>query len=370
MSGLVRITDSAYRRVLRPQLFRLGGGDAEVAHERTLSMINWLGRVGPARRLTERVFGAAGADPVRVAGIDFGGRVGLAAGVDKNGVGVRAWGALGFGHVELGTVTAHPQPGQDRPRLFRLPTSRAIINRMGFNNAGARALALRLDEAGVRRGNRAVGAVVGVSIGKGKITPLDEAVPDYLSSLHHVAPYADYVAINVSSPNTPGLRSLQDKGFLAELVSALVSEAASLQADDPVPIMVKLAPDLTPSALEEAVSVCVDGGVSGLIATNTTLERRGIAMVDQHLADQAGGLSGAPLTRRSRSVVAHLRTLVDLPIIGVGGIMSADHAEAMIEAGADLVQLYSGFIYGGPGLVAATNNRLAGFERPTRRDGN
>lgn len=363
MGEAVRVLDGVYRHALRPQLFRLGGGDAEVAHERTLSMINWMGRTRPVRRLTERIFGTRGST-VRVAGIDFPGRVGLAAGVDKNGVGIRAWGALGFGHVELGTVTAHPQPGQQRPRLFRLPTSRALINRMGFNNRGARALGYRLDEAGVRRGNGAAGVVIGVSIGKSRITPLTDAVEDYLASLHQVAPYADYIAINVSSPNTPGLRSLQDKGLLTELVRALVAEATALDQQHPVPIMVKLAPDLTRAALDEAVGVCLDGGVSGLIATNTTIERRGIATVDEHLARQAGGLSGAPLTRRSRAMVAQLRGLVDLPIIGVGGVMQVDHAEAMLDAGADLVQLYSGFIYGGPGLVAATNQRI------TTRDGN
>ena len=178
-----------------------------------------------------------------MAGIEFPGVVGLAAGMDKNGVALRAWGALGFGHVELGTVTAHAQPGNERPRVFRLPRSRALINRMGFNNAGAAALAGRLDAAGVARGNRALGIPVGVSIGKTKTTPLAEAAEDYLTSLRLLAPYADYLAVNVSSPNTPGLRSLQDADTLAELVAALVGEARRIAAHGPgLPILVKLAP--------------------------------------------------------------------------------------------------------------------------------
>lgn len=294
---------------------------------------------------------------VTVSGIDFPGIVGLAAGLDKDGVGVAAWSALGFGHVELGTVTATAQPGNPRPRLFRLPESRAIINRMGFNNAGAASLANRLAAAGVRRGNSAVGIPIGVSIGKTKTTPLPGATDDYLTSFRLVAPYADYVAINVSSPNTPGLRSLQDRAALHELVVELVAEARLLagRSGTPVPLFVKIAPDLTNAALDEVLGVCVDGGVQGLIATNTTLSRDGLRPGDVGRADQPGGLSGAPLTVRARTVVHYLRTATDLPVIGVGGVITPADGRAMLDAGASLLQVYTGFVFGGPALVTALN---------------
>ncbi|MGD7707070.1 quinone-dependent dihydroorotate dehydrogenase [Microlunatus sp. Y2014] len=345
----------AYRAV-RPALFALGGGDAEVAHEATLAGVRRIGSIPPLRRLVAGAVGPRGAE-VDFAGLRFPGPVGLAAGMDKNGIAVPAWAALGFSHVELGTVTALAQPGNERPRLQRLRTSRAIINRMGFNNAGAQALADRLAGFGIERGNGAAGLIVGVSIGKSKVVELADAVPDYLTSLRAVAPHADYVAINVSSPNTPGLRSLQDKGFLTELVAALVAETRQLDRHAPVPVLVKLAPDLTDEAVDEAVTVCEDGGVAGLIATNTTIDRGGIAVRDRHLADQPGGLSGAPLTTRSRAFVSRLTRHSRLPVIGVGGIMTADHADAMLGAGATLVQVYSGLIYRGPGLVTEINRR-------------
>jgi dihydroorotate dehydrogenase len=276
--------------------------------------------------------------------------------MDKDGVGIKTWNSLGFGFVELGTVTAQPQSGNDRPRLFRLPESNAIINRMGFNNLGAAALAERLAAAEVSRGNLAVGIPIGISIGKTKKVPLEEAVEDYLAALHTVARYADYLAINVSSPNTPGLRSLQDARALAELISALVNEAWRLAAGAvPVPIFVKLAPDLTDAALEEVVGVCTEVGAEGLIATNTTLDRDGIA-ADQPLAVEAGGLSGAPLARRSRQVVRFLAGRTTLPIIGVGGIMSRDDGQAMLDAGASLLQIYTGYVYAGPSLVNDLNH--------------
>ena len=225
-------------------MFRAYGGDAEQIHEQTLTMINTL-RPQPARPWPGSPPCVPGTAPRVVAGIQFPGVVGLAAGMDKNGIGLRAWGSLGFGHAELGTVTAQPQPGNERPRLFRLPDSEAVINRMGFNNLGARALADRLAAAGVARGNQAAGIPLGISIGKTKIIPLAEAAEDYLTSLRVLAPYADYLAINVSSPNTPGLRSLQDADTLRELIKVLVGEAWRLAAGrNPVPIFVKLAPDL------------------------------------------------------------------------------------------------------------------------------
>lgn len=349
------IGDLGYRRVVRPVMFRAGSGDPELVHEQTLALIE---RVGESRaaRAAARLASVGRRHPVTVAGIEFPALVGLAAGMDKNGVGVKTWSALGFGHVELGTVTAEPQPGNDRPRLFRLRASQGVINRMGFNNLGAAALAGRLDAAGVQRGNRAVGLPVGISIGKTKTTPLAEATEDYLRSLRLLATHADYVAVNVSSPNTPGLRSLQDGAVLRELVTALVTEAARLsESAAPVPIFVKVAPDLTESALEEAIAVCVECGAAGLIATNTTLARDGLAAPDQWKAAEAGGLSGAPLTRRAREVVGFLAARTSLPIIGVGGIMTRDDGAAMLDAGARLLQVYTGYIYGGPALVRQIN---------------
>lgn len=349
MSSRVELLRYGYRGFVRPVLFRLGGGDPEVAHETTLRM---LARVGKHRltRAGVRLVVGAGGDPVTVAGIRFPNRVGLAAGMDKNGVAIGAWPALGFGHVELGTVTAHPQPGNPTPRMFRLPASGALINRMGFNNEGAAALARRLAVHSVYRGNNALGVPVGVSIGKSKVTGLDEAVADYVESFRAVAPHADYVAINVSSPNTPGLRALQDRSSLTDLVDALVAEA-----DGTLPIFVKLAPDLSEPALDELVEVCVTHGISGLIATNTTIERHRIVPAERSIATEPGGLSGAPLTPLSRQVVAYVRQRCDLPLIASGGIMRPADAQAMLDVGADLVQVMTGLIYAGPSLMAGIN---------------
>jgi dihydroorotate dehydrogenase len=349
------VSGAGYRRVVRPLLFRAFGGDAERAHETTLRVMSLLCRVPPARTAAASLW-ARHRSPVTMAGIDFPGLVGLAAGMDKNGVAVRAWGAIGFGHVELGTVTAHAQPGNERPRVFRLPRSRALINRMGFNNAGAAALADRLAAAGVARGNRAVGIPVGVSIGKTKTTPLAEAAEDYLTSLRLLARYADYLAVNVSSPNTPGLRSLQEADTLAELIGALVAEARRVATPGPgVPIMVKLAPDLTEDALEQALEVSEAAGAAGLVATNTTLARELIHPDEQARASETGGLSGAPLTDRARAVVTFLAKRTELPIIAVGGIMTPDDGQAMLDAGARLLQVYTGFVYAGPALVTELN---------------
>ncbi|HEY5822063.1 MAG TPA: quinone-dependent dihydroorotate dehydrogenase [Propionibacteriaceae bacterium] len=353
------ILDLGYRRVLRPLVFRAGSGDPEQVHEQTLDLIHRVGDSRVARNVVS-AFCVGRQHPVTVAGIEFPSVVGLAAGMDKNGVGLRAWAALGFGHVELGTVTARAQPGNDRPRVFRLKSSQGVINRMGFNNQGAPALADTLEAAGVVRGNGAVGLPLGISIGKTKLTPIAEATEDYLTSLRLLAGHADYVAVNVSSPNTPGLRTLQDADTLRELVSALVTESRVLAGGGtPVPIFVKVAPDLTESALEEVIGVCTESGAQGLIATNTTLGRDGLAAPDAWKSTQAGGLSGAPLTLRAREVVAFLAARTDLPIIGVGGIMTRDDGVAMLDAGASLIQLYTGYIYGGPGLVKALS-RLEG----------
>jgi dihydroorotate dehydrogenase len=329
---------SAFERAVRPVLFRLGGGDAEKAHEFTLNRLAGVAKRPRALALLHSRYGTSA--PVEAFGVKFPNPVGLAAGMDKNGLALPAWPALGFGFVEVGTVTAHAQPGNDRPRLFRLRDSEAIINRMGFNNAGAAVLAERLAALGP------LGVPLGISLGKSKVTPLEQAVDDYLTSYNLLRPYADYIAVNVSSPNTPGLRSLQDKTALSALLGALVGKT---------PVLVKIAPDLTEPAIAELLEVCLSGGAAGLIATNTTLARDGLAAADRSQAAEAGGLSGRPLTERAREVVrfVHQETGGRLPIIGVGGIVDPDDAARLFDAGASLVQLYTGFIYKGPALVKA-----------------
>jgi len=335
-----------FESTVRPVLFRLGGGDAETAHEFTLDRLARLG--GASRAMLRARYSTAA--PVELFGVRFPNRIGLAAGMDKNGVALPAWPALGFGFVEVGTVTAHPQPGNDKPRLFRLRDSEAIINRMGFNNAGAAALAARLDALGP------LDVPLGISLGKSKITPLENAVQDYLSSYELLHPHADYIAVNVSSPNTPGLRTLQDREAIAGLLSALVGKT---------PVLVKIAPDLAETAIAEVLEVCLRYGAAGVIATNTTLARDGLAATDQDRASEAGGLSGRPLTERARKIVhfVHTETGGKLPIIGVGGVMSADDASRLFDAGASLVQLYTGFIYRGPALVRAAARAAAAVAR-------
>ncbi|BCJ55748.1 dihydroorotate dehydrogenase (quinone) [Actinoplanes sp. NBRC 14428] len=325
-----------FETAVRPVLFRVGGGDAEKAHEFTLDRLAGLG--AGTRSLLRRRYAVNA--PVEVFGVRFPNPVGLAAGMDKNGVALPAWPALGFGFVEAGTVTAVPQPGNDRPRLFRLRDSEAVINRMGFNNEGAAALAARLAALGP------LGIPLGISLGKSKVTPLEEAVQDYLTSYELLHPYADYIAVNVSSPNTPGLRTLQDKSAVAALLGALVGKT---------PVLVKIAPDLAEPAIAELLEVCLAYGAAGVIATNTTLGRDGLAAADRPRAGEAGGLSGRPLAERARKIVhfVHQETGGRLPIIGVGGIMDADDAARMFDAGASLIQLYTGFIYRGPALVRA-----------------
>jgi dihydroorotate dehydrogenase len=350
-----------YERVARPLLFRL---EAERAHRIGLAGLAAASAVaGPLqrRRLAPRSGPGRRAGSATVFGIDFPSRIGLAAGLDKDGHALRAWPLLGFGFVEVGTVTAHAQPGNPAPRLFRLRADEAIVNRMGFNNAGAAALAVRLGRLG------RLPVPLGISLGKSKVTPVAEAVDDYLTSLRLLHQYADYLAINVSSPNTPGLRSLQEAGALADLVDALVAESAHLAgtAGRAVPLLVKVAPDLTEPALEELVAVCLDHGVSGLIATNTTLSRAGLRHPEPR-SDETGGLSGRPLFERAVKVVGRIHRQAGdrLPVIGVGGIAGSDDALRMLEAGAALVQIYSGLIYQGPALVRRIARALAATEQP------
>jgi dihydroorotate dehydrogenase len=333
-----------FERVVRPALFRIGGGDAETAHEWTLRRLAALSRRRPVLAVLRRRYAVQA--PVTVFGVEFPNPVGLAAGTDKDGVALPAWPALGFGFVEVGTVTWHPQPGNPRPRLFRLPASEAIINRMGFNNAGAAALAARLDAL------EALPVPLGISLGKSRATDLAEAVDDYAASYRVLRHHGDYFAVNVSSPNTPGLRRLQDRGQLDALLEALVGEK---------PILVKVAPDLSEQAIGDVLQVCTDRGAAGIIATNTTVRRDGLSAADAARADEPGGLSGRPLADRARKVVAfvHRQTGGRLPVIGVGGVTRPDDAARLRDAGASLVQLYTGFVYHGPGLVRSAARRLA-----------
>ena len=340
-----------YRHLLRPALFRLDR-DPEDAHERVLDWLAYTSRHPALTRALATTIRAGGEHGAReVFGLRFPNPVGLAAGLDKNGVAVPALAALGFGFVEIGTITAHAQPGNPRPRLFRLPSEEALINRMGFNNRGAEWVADQLARSAH------VAIPVGVSLGKSKVTPLDEATGDYLHSLDLLYPYGDYFAVNVSSPNTPGLRALQERDRLDALVRALVDRLRMAAAEEgrarPKPLLVKVAPDLDDTVLDELVDVCLTAGVSGLIAVNTTVSREGLgATIPERLREEAGGLSGRPLRARALEVVGRLNARAGgrLPIIGCGGIFTVDDARRMLDAGASLVQVYTSFIYEGPGL--------------------
>lgn len=327
---------------LRPLLFRL---PPETAHALTLAAIRLAGSVSPMCGLLRAWF-AVPSKPVQAFGYNFANPVGLAAGYDKDGLGWRGLACLGFGHIEIGTVTPKAQAGNPKPRIFRLPEEAALINRMGFPGRGAEFVARQLV------GKRPAGLILGVNIGKNKDTPLERSVEDYISLLRVFAPLADYLAVNVSSPNTVGLRKLQEREALEGLLKVLGEERA-IQAQSlnrHVPLLVKIAPDLNDGELEDALEVIQVCGMDGVIATNTTISRQGI---HSPLAEQSGGLSGAPLFARSLEMVSkiHAWTAGKLPIIGVGGVNSPSNAHKMLEAGAVLVQAYTGLVYSGPGLV-------------------
>ncbi|HEY1898663.1 MAG TPA: quinone-dependent dihydroorotate dehydrogenase [Steroidobacteraceae bacterium] len=323
----------------RALLFAL---DAERAHGLTLAAMRVSHHLGLLRLLAAEQT----AQPVELMGLTFINRVGLAAGFDKNATCVDAMGALGFGFVEVGTLTPRGQEGNPRPRVFRLPKARAVINRMGFPNEGVEAAALRL------RRRRYTG-VCGVNIGKNAATPLEQATADYVAALRAVYEHADYVAINISSPNTQGLRQLQEGEQLRPLLRALLDTRAELaeRIGWRVPLVVKLSPDLAADDLARTAQVIRELSLDGVIATNTTLERAAVASL-RH-AQRPGGLSGEPLRERSLQVVRRLRELLgpEMPLIGVGGISSAADAAAMLAAGANLIQVYTGLIYRGPALV-------------------
>ena len=285
--------------------------------------------------------------PVQAVGMTFPHPLGLAAGFDKNAVGIDGLAALGFGHVEIGTVTGEAQPGNPQPRLFRLPADRAIVNRMGFNNHGAEVVARRLAERGTPHG----GPILGVNIGKTKLVPEDEAIGDYEKSAGLLAPHADYLVVNVSSPNTPGLRNLQAVEKLEPLLAAVRRRADEVTPDRRVPLLVKIAPDLSDDDVLAVADLALAIGLDGIIATNTTISRAGLATPTATVDGiGAGGLSGRPLTERSEDVLRALRQRVGpgLTLVGVGGITTVDDARRRVAAGADLLQAYTAFVYGGP----------------------
>lgn len=348
-----------YRRLARPLLFRL---DAEDAHHLTLTLLETASRVPAWPALARRLSAPTDARlPQTLWGHRFASPVGLAAGLDKNGVAVPAFAALGFGFLEVGTVTPLPQSGNDRPRLFRLPPDNALINRMGFNNAGAAALHGRLAAL------RARDVPVWVNIGKNKATANEDATLDYLKCVRALQGVADAFVVNVSSPNTPGLRALQAADELGALVRAVVQEvgAGRVAALRAPPVLVKLAPDLHPADFEASVGATLEAGAQGLIVSNTTLSREGLSHAHR---EQAGGLSGQPLTLRSTQLVreAYRLTRGRVPLVGVGGVFTPENVYAKLRAGANLVEVYTALVYGGPGLVRGLNR---GLGRLLERDG-
>jgi dihydroorotate dehydrogenase len=359
--------------LLKPLLFRL---DSERAHQLVTGLFRLAAELPLLPRLLQALYRYD--DPLLTttcAGMRFANPVGLAAGFDKHAALIRPIALLGFGHVEVGTVTPRPQPGNDRPRMFRLPEDQALINRLGFNSPGMIAVARRLrderlrakDESALNKAEsspfvrRPSSVVIGVNIGKNRATPIERAAEDYRASFIALAPLADYVTINISSPNTPGLRLLHERAALEELLGALANANRRLAR----PLFLKVSPDETPAQIEEVVRVGCDAGIAGFIATNTTLARAGLR---SPAAAEAGGLSGRPLAAAARGTIAQIYRLVGgrLPLIGVGGIASAGDAYAHIRAGASLVQLYTGLVYAGPGVIHAINYGLAEL---LRRDG-
>jgi len=333
-----------YNNIIRPLLFRLS---PETAHEigiefMKLGLASWAVPAGDAADFGD----------IRRFGLEFKSPLGMAAGFDKNGVVVNQLGALGFGFVEVGTVTFEPQKGNEKPRLFRLPGDKALINRLGFNNDGTARVVERLKS--IKRNT-----VVGINIGRNKDVPNEEAVENYLKSFDLAVEAADYVAVNISSPNTPGLRELQKAENLEELLSALQKRNKELSDK---PLLVKIAPDVTEGEIEAIVDICMRLEISGIIATNTTVGRDGL-LTGKELIDKigAGGLSGKPLQKLSDEVISKIYKYSggQMPIIGVGGVFSADDVFEKIAAGACLVQAYTGFIYGGPSFAADINSGLA-----------
>jgi dihydroorotate dehydrogenase len=331
----------------RPFLF---GMEAEAAHELTMDMLAH----GQRTPLQWAWCNETVDDPIELAGLTFPNRVGMAAGLDKNARCIDALGAMGFGFVEVGTVTPKGQLGNPKPRMFRLPEARALINRLGFNNEGLEAFLHNVQQARFRTAPRKHPMLLGLNIGKNATTPIENATSDYLTCLDGVYPHADYVTVNISSPNTQNLRALQSDAALDSLLSAIAQrrEALALKHARRVPVFVKIAPDLDETQVSVIAATLQRHGMDGVIATNTTISR--VAVQGMRYAEETGGLSGAPVLEASNQVIRQLRAALGsrFPIIGVGGIMSADDAVSKIRAGADVVQIYTGLIYEGPALVA------------------
>lgn len=333
--------------LLRKMLFML---DAETAHHFSMKMLRACCSVGIFRRLLTACFSPKGAAPQSLWGIAFSNKVGLGAGFDKNALYLRELQALGFGCVEIGTVTPLPQPGNDKPRLFRLPADEALINRMGFNNDGMQAIAERLKAWRQGTGNN---LIIGGNIGKNKITPNEEAWTDYEKCFMALHPYVDYFVVNVSSPNTPGLRELQEKTALQKIFTVLQQRNA--QISRPRPLLLKIAPDLSNEQIDDVIALALEINLDGIVACNTTLNRSSLSEASTRISSSAGagGLSGAPARERSTQIVQyiHQKTGGRIPIIASGGIFSAAHAREKLAAGASLVQVWTGFIYRGPAIV-------------------
>jgi dihydroorotate dehydrogenase len=326
----------SYQSVVRPILFSLA---PETAHHLTLGSLRLLSGMPFALRFLR---GFRPADkPRTLFGLTFPNPIGLAAGFDKNGVALPAWAALGFGFVEIGTVTAQAQPGNPGPRIFRYKPQEALINRLGFNNDGAEVVAARLRRLRESGGWPAI--PVGINLGKSKITPIEKAAEDYLFSFRLLHQFADYLVLNVSSPNTPGLRSLQEHDALQELLGVIAQENRTA----PKPILVKIAPDISLSDLDQILATCEENGIAGIIATNTTLDHSAIPPA----LNQTGGLSGRPLREKSTDLVRAIAARSRLPVIASGGIFDAESAREKLEAGAQLLQVYTGYVYRGPGLL-------------------
>jgi dihydroorotate dehydrogenase len=325
-----------YEQLVRPLLFSL---EAETAHHFTIASLRRASHFDPVLRALKRF--APASKPKTLFGLTFSNPIGLAAGLDKNGVALPAWAALGFGFIEIGTVTAMAQPGNPRPRIFRLPAQQAVINRLGFNNDGADAVAVRLH--GLRESGRWPSVPVGINIGKSRTTSLESATDDYLYSFRVLRDFADYITLNVSSPNTPGLRELQEPAALSRLLHAIGSEPGPVAK----PLVVKISPDLSPVELETVLAVCEENGVAGIIATNTTLDHSSVPSG----LDEAGGLSGAPLREKATALVTSIAANSEIPVIASGGICDAESAREKFNAGAHLLQLYTGFVYRGPRLL-------------------
>jgi dihydroorotate dehydrogenase len=345
-----------YRSLLRPILFCLS---PEAAHELALGSLSFFLGATPIRKAVAARHRGWSIGPIRRFGLEFVNPIGLAAGFDKNGTAAAALSALGFGFIEVGTVTSEPQSGNEKPRLFRLASDHALINRLGFNNCGAARLAENVSR-------HRPDCVLGVNIGKSRSVAIADAIPDYLASFTAVYDAADYLAVNVSSPNTPNLRELQRRELLEELLSALQTRndelAKAKSLPERKPLLVKIAPDLSEADLEAIIEVALRAEVAGIIATNTTVSRDNLRGLPADVrACGEGGLSGAPLRSRSNDVISliHRLTRGQLPIIGVGGVFTAEDAWEKICAGASLVQLYTGFIYEGPSVAKRINEGLA-----------